>query len=222
MKKSLTLSTSVRYLSGLMPPDATWVIAGARSGSGRSDGDDRGDDHVDGDHVDRALWRTGELLQQATGVGDDHRLGHAEPADPSRPRLGPRRLDDRRAHDADRHVALRFGQRLLAERLRERVGVGPADRCRPRAAGRDELILHPSRRGAARSSRRARARRRRRARGGRRWRNWSSWAGWRLSASVSPLRRRAAATSAFHDRPMSNGPSLTSCSGAFPRRLPAT
>jgi hypothetical protein len=44
----------------------------------------------------------------------------------------------------------------------------------------------------------------------------------RLSASVSPLRRRADATSLRQSSPMSNGPSLTSSSGALPRRLPAT
>ena len=190
-------------------------------GSGRGDGDDRGDHHVDGDHVDRALRRAGELLQQPTGVGDDHRLRHAEPADPSRPRLGPRRFDDRRTDDADRHVALRLGQRLLTERLGERVGVRPADRRRPCPPRGDELILHPTRPellGLRRQGRRA--------------------GGADLVAGVAAelgeldgltaeglgvaLEAPGRGDLRLQDRPMSNGPSLTSCSGALPRRLPAT
>jgi hypothetical protein len=53
-------------------------------------------------------------------------------------------------------------------------------------------------------------------------RNSCSWAGWRLAASASPRRRRAAATSARQLSPRSNGPALTSSSGAVPRRFPAT
>ena len=53
-------------------------------------------------------------------------------------------------------------------------------------------------------------------------RNRARCSGWRLMASVSPFSRRAAATSSRHESPMSNGPSLTSSSGALPRRLPAT
>ena len=67
MNQPLTLSTSVRYFSGLMPPDATWVIGGASLGPERGDGDDRGDDEVDGDHVDRALRHAGELAAAARG-----------------------------------------------------------------------------------------------------------------------------------------------------------
>ncbi len=63
----------------------------------RRDRAHRADDEVDGDDVDDALGHAGELPQQAAGERDDHRLGHAEAADPARPRLGERRLDDRRA-----------------------------------------------------------------------------------------------------------------------------
>src|SRR5690606_30733740 len=77
-------------------------------------------------------------------VADDHGLGHAEPADPARPRFGPGRLDDRRADDADRNRAFRLGERLLGKGLRERVRVGPADARRARPPGLDELVLHPS------------------------------------------------------------------------------
>ena len=108
------------------------------------DGDDRGDDEVDGDDVDDALRHAGELAQQAPGVGDEHRLGHPEAADPARPRLGPRRLDDRRAHDADRHVALAVGERLLAEGLGEGVGVGPTDAGGTGPAGLDEAVADPA------------------------------------------------------------------------------
>ncbi len=113
-------------------------------GSERSHGDDRGDDEVDRDDVDRALRGAGECAEQSAGVGDDHGLGHAEAADPARLRLGERRLDDRGSHDRHRHVALHVGERLLAERLGERVGVRPADAGGPSSPGLDELVLHPA------------------------------------------------------------------------------
>ena len=122
-----------------MPPLATWVMRGAVVGPERGDGDDRRDDEVDGDDVDRALGHAGELLQQPAGVAEDDRLGHAEAADPTGERLGQRGLDDRRPNDRDRHVALDLGQRLLAERLRVGVGIGPADAGGARPAGLDEL-----------------------------------------------------------------------------------
>ena len=103
-----TRSTRRRYRSGLTPPEATWVMSGEPSsftGPAGGDGDGGGDDEVDGDDVDDALGHAGELLEEAAGVADDHRLGHAEAADPARPRLGERRLDDRRPHD--RHRARR-------------------------------------------------------------------------------------------------------------------
>ena len=46
--------------------------------------EDGGHDQVDRDDVDDALGHAGELAQQAAGVGDDDRLGHAEAADPTR------------------------------------------------------------------------------------------------------------------------------------------
>ena len=113
-------------------------------GSERGDGDDRGDDDVDRDHVDGALGDARELVEQATGVGDQDRLGHPEPADPARLGFGERGLDDRRSHDRHRDRPLDVGQRLLAERLRERIGIGPADARRPGSPGFDELVLHPS------------------------------------------------------------------------------
>ena len=53
-------------------------------GAGRGDADDRCDHDVDRDHVDGAFRHPRELLEEAAGVGDDHRLGHAEPANPVR------------------------------------------------------------------------------------------------------------------------------------------
>ena len=117
-----------------------WGLVGSEGG----DGDDRGDDEVDRDDVDGALRGAGECAEQSAGVGDDHGLGHAEAADPARLRFGERRLDDRGSHDRDRHVALHVGERLLAERLGERVGVRPADAGGPRPPGFDELVLHPA------------------------------------------------------------------------------
>ena len=42
------------------------------------------------------------------------------------------------------HGALGVGQRLLAERLRERVGVGPADAGGAGPSGLDEAVAHPA------------------------------------------------------------------------------
>ena len=82
--------------------------------------------------------------EQTAGVAEDDRLGHAEATDPSRAWLGERRFDDRRADDVDRHVAPRLHQRLLTERLRERVGIRPADARGAGASGFDELIRDPA------------------------------------------------------------------------------
>ena len=105
--------------------------------------DDGGHDEVDRDHVDRALGHAGELLQQPSGVGDDHRLGHPEPADPSGEGLVERRLDDRRAHDRHGHIAPVLQERPLPEGLRVGVGVGPPEGRRPSATRLDHLLLHP-------------------------------------------------------------------------------
>ena len=80
--------------AGWPTPEATWYDL--RPGRLRAAGggvDDGGHDQVDGDDVDHALGDAGELLQQAAGVADDHRLGHAEAPDPARAgaRRGPTR-----------------------------------------------------------------------------------------------------------------------------------
>ena len=162
-----------------------------------------------------------ELSQQAARVGDDHRLGHAEPADPAGSGLDQRGLDDRGAHDAHWHVALHLHQRAFAKRLRVGVRVGPSERRCARSAGRDELVGDPAlaqRFGLGRQ------------RGGTGRAELPSGLGpkARESGRIATLgvgvgsRRRAAATSPRQSTPRSNGPSLTSCSGASPRRLPAT
>ena len=120
------------------------MIGGAFAGTEGGDADDGCDDEVDGDDVDGALRNTGELAQQPAAVGEDHWLGHAEATDPARARLQPRRLDDRWADDAHRHVASRVDQRLLAERLGECIGIGPADARRARPAGIDESVANPA------------------------------------------------------------------------------
>ena len=115
-------------------------IRGAEGG----DGDDGGDDEIDGDHVDGALGNAGKLAEQAAAVRQDHRLGHAEPADPPGSRFRPRRLDDRRPHDAHGHVAAGVDEGLFAERLGEGVGVRPPDTRCPGPPGVDELIAYPA------------------------------------------------------------------------------
>ena len=106
-------------------------------------GDDRGDDKIDGDHVDGSLGNAWKLAQQAAAVGEDHRLRHAEATDPPWARLGPCRLDDRRPNDAHRHVAAGIHEGLFAERLGVGVGIRPADTRCSRSAGLDELIANP-------------------------------------------------------------------------------
>ena len=194
-------------------------LVGRVTGGGVDDG---GDHEVDGDDVDGALGHAGELLQQAAGVGDDHRLGHAEAADPARERLVDRRLDDRRAHDRHRDVAAVLQQRPLAERLRVGVGVGPAERRGAGPARPPPSAPSPTRRGAARSWRPARGCRRRRARARASLRKRTSASGRRLSASASARARRAPSTSPRQSTSMKNGLSCTGISGAAPRRLPAT
>ena len=51
----------------------------------------------------REQQRLQELVEQAAGVGDQHRLGHAEPADPAWAGLGEGGFDDRGAHDRHGH-----------------------------------------------------------------------------------------------------------------------
>ncbi len=120
------------------------VHAGAvRVGADGGDVDDRRHHQVHRDHVDDPLGDARELLQQATGVADDDRVGHAEAADPARARLGHGRLDDGRANDADRHPAPVLQQRPFAQSLGVRVGIGPAERRGPGHAGLHQLVLHP-------------------------------------------------------------------------------
>ena len=192
-------------------------------GTDRGDGDDRGDDEVDRDHVDRALGHAGELLQQPAGVADDDRLGHAEAADPSGERLGERRLDDRRPHDRDRHVALHLGA-APARRAPSCTRTRRASRRWRRARGRPRRARPaPTARAAARSSRRAPVRRLRRAPCAPRCGSRASASGSRLDglevAAQPARRRRPPCASSGRCR---TGPSLTSSSGALPRRLPAT
>ena len=204
-----------------MPPEATWVIAGARSGPSAATAMIEATTMLTGITSTVPSGTPWELVEQAAGVGDQDRLGHAEPADPAGLGFGERRLDDRRRHHRHRDRTLDVGQRLLAERLRERVGIGPADARRTGSPGVHEFVLHPS------IAERLRLRRQCGCTG--RWsssvgsaRNRSRFSRLRLAASASERIRRLAATSLRQSMPTSNGPSLTNCSGALPRRLPAT
>jgi hypothetical protein len=132
-------------------PVLQW-IAGARGGvddvgTGErppgGDGQDGGDDEVDGDHVDDALGDPRELLQQAPGVPDDDRVGHAKAPDPTRHRLGQGGLDDRRADDRHRQGAPGVEQRPFTERLGVGVGVGPTEALGPGLADGHHAVLDP-------------------------------------------------------------------------------
>ena len=101
VNQPLTLSTSVRYFSGLMPPRRDLGDRAApRSGPSAATAMIAATTRSTGITSTVPSGTPGNSLQQAAGVGDDHRLGHAEAADPARARLGQRRLDDRRPHDA--------------------------------------------------------------------------------------------------------------------------
>ena len=108
-----------------------------------SHGTDCGHHEVDRDDVDGALGDPGELLQEAPGVGDDDRLGHPETSDPARIGLGQRRLDDGRAHHADRHVSGHLGRSDLTESLGIGVRVRKAQGGGPSHAGLGHPVVHP-------------------------------------------------------------------------------
>ena len=198
------------------------MIAGSAGGSAGGGVDDGGDHEVDGDHVDGALGHAGELLQQAAGVGDDHRLGHAEAADPAGERLVDRRLDDRRPHDRHRDVAAVLQQGPLAEGLGVGVGVGPAERRGAGPAGLDHLLLHPGAAallglGGERGD----------AGGAELGAGLLAEPGQRVGPAAVGLGVGARLAGARRPRPrqstsMKNGLSWTGISGAAPRRLPAT
>jgi hypothetical protein len=105
--------------------------------------DDCGHDEVHGDDVDDALRHARELPQQAAGIRDEDRLGHAEASDPAGLRLGEGGLDDGRANEGDGDVASSLEQSAFAERFRIGVGVRPAKPSGAGAAGRDHPVLHP-------------------------------------------------------------------------------
>ena len=101
------------------------------------------DDEIDGNHVDDAFGNAGELFQQTAPVGEEDRLGHAKPTDPAGKWFGDRGLDDRRSQDRHGHIAACIDQRTLTDGLRERVGVGKAERRRSCAAHGDHAIGDP-------------------------------------------------------------------------------
>ena len=110
----------------------------------RGHGHDGRHHEVHRDHVDDALGHARELLEQAPGIGGDHRLGHAESPDPSRVGLGQGRLNDRGPNDAHRDVAASLGESPLAEGLGEGIGVREAEAGGPGPAGLGHLLVHPA------------------------------------------------------------------------------
>ncbi len=116
-------------------------------------------DEVDGDdvHPDRAVG--GEAAGDDPGaVAEQDRVGDLQRLHPARVGRGERGLDDRRAHDRQL-PRLGGDQPALAHRLRERVGVAPAERPGALAAALDELLVDPAVRAAAPRGRRPRGRR---------------------------------------------------------------
>ena len=107
------------------------------------DGDDRRHDEIDRDDVYDSLRHARELSQQPAGEGDDHRLGHPKAADPARSWLAQGRLDDRWPDEGDGEIGPRLEEGPLAERFRIGIGVRPAERLRPAAAGVHHSMRHP-------------------------------------------------------------------------------
>ena len=97
----------------------------------------------------------GQVGEAAGRVGEDQRVGDLDPLEPARPRLLQGGLDDRRPHDR-RPRAAPVGQQPFAERLAERVGVGPALGQRPPPARRARGVRAASARAAPRPARRRR------------------------------------------------------------------
>ncbi len=92
-------------------------VAGARGGVDdvgafeRSPGGYRQDGshhEVDRDDVDDPFGDARELLEQALGIADDHRVSHPEAPYPARMRFGKGGLDDGGTHHRDRQVAAAF------------------------------------------------------------------------------------------------------------------
>ena len=122
--------------------DVGSIVGGQRPPGGhRTDG---GHHEVDRDDVDGSFGNAGKLLQEATGVRDDDRLGHSEATDPAGRWLGEGRFDDGRTDHADRHTATGLGGGDLAEGLGVGIGVGEAERGGPGDAGFGHAVVNPS------------------------------------------------------------------------------
>ena len=98
-------------------------VQGAAGGNGA----DSGHHEVNWDDVDGSFGDTGELLQEASGVGNDDRLGHPEPSDPTGGGFGDGRLDDGGADHADRNGTRRLSRGDFTECLGIGVGVGESE-----------------------------------------------------------------------------------------------
>ena len=184
--------------------------------------DDGRHHQVDRDHVGHALGYSGELAEQAPGVGDDDRLSHPEAANPAGAGLGQRRLDDGWSNDGHGDGGAELAdQGPLAQRLGIGVGVGPAEGLGPGLADGEHLLLDPvlpeplgpfgqQVEPAAPSSPRAALAK------------WARRSGCRDSASVSPRCRRAASTSVLQSTSTVNGLLSSSSSRASPWWVRAT
>ena len=98
---------------------------------------------VHGDDVNDALGDAGELLEQATGVTYDDRVGHPKAPDPSRVRLGEGGLDYGRPHDRQWQPTAPLEERPLAQRLRVGVDIGPTQGLGACFAQLDQAVLGP-------------------------------------------------------------------------------
>ena len=108
-------------------------------------GKDGVDDEIDGDEVEHAVGQPRELGQDSPAVRDDQRVGHLVPVDPAGIRVRQRTFDDGRADD--RQAVSALGPQLLgdplAQRLRQRVDVRPAQTLGPQPAVVDQPLGHP-------------------------------------------------------------------------------
>ena len=91
------------------------------------DRNDRSGNKIDRNDVDNAFGNAGEFFEKTACVTDDDRLGHTESANPAGNWFSKRRFNNRRTHDADRHIAAGFNKRTLAEGFCVGVRVGPSE-----------------------------------------------------------------------------------------------
>jgi hypothetical protein len=85
----------------------------------RRDGEHRVDHEIRRDDVEHRIGKPREIAKDAASERQDKRLRHPKALEPSGKRFLECALDDRRPHDRQRDVAVKFYDGVLRHRLRE-------------------------------------------------------------------------------------------------------